>query len=111
MIAASMAEIASAYPTAGGLYYWSSRMKNKDWAGGPHGSTWPARLRSSPESTSPRLVRQLGDCHSILSNFNIAYGNGSMFLGTLVSGQLVTMAVLLLIQLASTSRASGSWRC
>src|SRR6266705_2577149 len=30
-IAASMSEIASAYPTAGGLYYWASRMKNKDW--------------------------------------------------------------------------------
>src|SRR5215216_7396515 len=30
-IAASMSEIASAYPTAGGLYYWASRMKNKNW--------------------------------------------------------------------------------
>ena len=30
-IAASMAEVASAYPTAGGLYYWASRMKNKNW--------------------------------------------------------------------------------
>src|SRR4026209_1831701 len=30
-IAASMAQIASAYPTAGGLYYWASRMKNKNW--------------------------------------------------------------------------------
>ena len=31
LIAASMAEIASAYPTAGGLYYWASKMKNKNW--------------------------------------------------------------------------------
>ena len=31
MIAATMAEIASAYPTAGGLYYWASRLKNKEW--------------------------------------------------------------------------------
>lgn len=31
MIAATMAEIASAYPTAGGLYYWASRLRNKDW--------------------------------------------------------------------------------
>src|SRR6187551_3939401 len=30
-IAAAMAEIASAYPTAGGLYYWASRMKGKNW--------------------------------------------------------------------------------
>ena len=31
IIAASMAEIASAYPTAGGLYYWASKLRNKDW--------------------------------------------------------------------------------
>jgi amino acid transporter len=31
LIAASMSEIASAYPTAGGLYYWASRMKGKSW--------------------------------------------------------------------------------
>ena len=31
LIAAAMAEIASAYPTAGGLYYWASRLRNKDW--------------------------------------------------------------------------------
>ncbi len=31
LIAASMAELASAYPTAGGLYYWASRLKNKDF--------------------------------------------------------------------------------
>src|SRR3954452_20359201 len=29
MIAATMAEIASAYPTAGGLYYWASKLRNK----------------------------------------------------------------------------------
>lgn len=31
MIAGTMAEIASAYPTAGGLYYWASKLRNKDW--------------------------------------------------------------------------------
>jgi amino acid transporter len=30
-IAATMAELASAYPTAGGLYYWASRLRNKNW--------------------------------------------------------------------------------
>ena len=30
-IAASMGEVASAYPTAGGLYYWASRMKSTRW--------------------------------------------------------------------------------
>lgn len=31
LIAASMAEIASAYPTAGGLYYWASRLGGVGW--------------------------------------------------------------------------------
>ncbi len=31
-VAASMAEIASAYPTAGGLYYWAYRLGGKGWA-------------------------------------------------------------------------------
>ncbi|HEY0372282.1 MAG TPA: amino acid permease [Thermoanaerobaculia bacterium] len=31
-VAASMAEIASAYPTAGGLYYWSRRLGGQGWA-------------------------------------------------------------------------------
>lgn len=31
-VAASMAEIASAYPTAGGLYYWAYRMGGLGWA-------------------------------------------------------------------------------
>ncbi len=31
LIAASMAELASAYPTAGGLYYWASKLRNKNW--------------------------------------------------------------------------------
>ena len=31
LVAAGMAEIASAYPTAGGLYYWASKLRNKDW--------------------------------------------------------------------------------
>src|SRR5438132_9491300 len=31
-VAASMAEIASAYPTAGGLYYWSFRLGGRAWA-------------------------------------------------------------------------------
>jgi amino acid transporter len=33
-VAASMAEIASAYPTAGGLYFWAFRLGGKGWAWG-----------------------------------------------------------------------------
>jgi amino acid transporter len=32
IIAASMAELASAYPTAGGLYYWAYRLGGRRWA-------------------------------------------------------------------------------
>lgn len=31
-VAASMAEVASAYPTAGGLYYWAFRLGGRGWA-------------------------------------------------------------------------------
>jgi amino acid transporter len=27
-----MAEICSAYPTSGGLYYWSAKLSGEDWA-------------------------------------------------------------------------------
>jgi amino acid transporter len=100
MIAASMAEIASAYPTAGGLYYWSSRMKNKDWG------WWTAwfnlagqvAIVAGIDFAAASFVNS-AIVTPILSNFSIAYGNGSMFLGTLVNGQLLTMAALLVIQL------------
>src|SRR3984893_2139035 len=32
MVALSMAEIASAYPTAGGLYFWAFRLGGRTWA-------------------------------------------------------------------------------
>ena len=39
IIALSMAEIASAYPTAGGLYYWASKLGAPAGAGRQGGST------------------------------------------------------------------------
>src|SRR5437762_2325362 len=38
-VAASMAELASAYPTAGGLYFWAFRLGGRTWGGSPPGST------------------------------------------------------------------------
>jgi amino acid transporter len=96
MIAASMAEIASAYPTAGGLYYWASRMKNKNWG------WWTAWLN---------LIGQF----AIVAGINYAAAGfinatiiDKIFGGTfntaepipgILNGQLVTMGVLMLIQL------------
>jgi amino acid transporter len=102
LIAAAMAEIASAYPTAGGLYYWSSRMKNKDWG------WWTAwfnlagqiAIVAGIDFAAASFVNS-AIVTPILSNFGIAYGNGSLILGsTLVSGQLFTMAVLMVVQLS-----------
>ena len=100
-IAASMSEIASAYPTAGGLYYWASKMKDKNWG------WWTAWFN---------LIGQFAIVSGI--NFAAAFflnqtiispltGNG--FTNTteilkvgdtlVISGQLLTMAVLMLGQL------------
>src|SRR5215212_1142408 len=96
-IAAAMAEIASAYPTAGGLYYWASRMKNKNWG------WWTAWLN---------LIGQF----AIVAGINYAAAGfinatiidrliGGTFNTTeivpgVLNGQLVTMGILMLIQLA-----------
>jgi amino acid transporter len=94
-IAASMAELASAYPTAGGLYYWASKMKNKHWG------WWTAWLN---------LIGQF----AIVAGINYAAAGfinativdkvlGGTFNTVLVgpiNGQLITMGVILAIQLA-----------
>ncbi|MBF8289568.1 MAG: conserved hypothetical rane protein [Chloroflexi bacterium] len=101
MIAASMAEIASAYPTAGGLYYWASKMKNKDWG------WWTAWLN---------LIGQFAIVAGI--NFAAAFFLNQTIISPLtggalenttevfkfgetlvISGQLLTMAILMAVQL------------
>ncbi len=97
LIAASMGEIASAYPTAGGLYYWASRMKNKNWG------WWTAWLN---------LIGQF----AIVAGINYAAAgfinatiidpifkttfNTTEFIPNVLNGQLVTMGILMLAQLA-----------
>ena len=100
-IAASMAEIASAYPTAGGLYYWASRMKNKNWG------WWTAWLNligqfaivaginfAAAAFLNATLITPL------LSNLGIAYDNTTAVLGVaFLTGQIVTMGILMAIEL------------
>ncbi len=55
IVGLGMAEIASAYPTAGGLYYWSAKLAKNNpapGAGSPAGSTCSARWPSPPVSTT-----------------------------------------------------------
>jgi amino acid transporter len=99
-IAAAMAEIASAYPTAGGLYYWASRMKNKEWG------WWTAWLNLIGQFAIVAGINYAAAgflnatiITPLLANAGIDYGNTSVFLG-IINGQLVTMGILMLIELA-----------
>src|SRR5215475_9562415 len=104
-IAASMAELASAYPTAGGLYYWASKMKNKDWG------WWTAWLNLIGQfaivagiNFAAAAFLNVALITPLLSNFGIVYDNTTEFLKlgdvVLLNGQLVTMGIIMLIQLA-----------
>ena len=52
LVALAMAEIASTYPTAGGLYYWASKLGARPGAGSPAGSTSSARSPSRRRSAT-----------------------------------------------------------
>ena len=104
-IAASMAEIASAYPTAGGLYYWASRMKNKNWG------WWTAWLNLIGQfaivagiNYAAALFLNATLITPLLSNIGVDYTNTSILIGSpeqpILTGALVTLGVLMLIQLA-----------
>jgi amino acid transporter len=100
-IAASMAEIASAYPTAGGLYYWASRMKNKNWG------WWTAWLNLIGQFAIVAGINYAAAgflnatiITPLLANVGIDYQNTSVFLGGILNGQLLTMGILMLIELA-----------
>ncbi len=95
-IAAAMAELASAYPTAGGLYYWASKMKGKNWG------WWTAWFN---------LIGQLAIVAgidyaaagflnaTILDRITGGVFNTTEVIPGVLNGQLVTMGVILLIQL------------
>src|SRR5207249_3480910 len=86
-IAASMAELASAYPTAGGLYYWASKMKNKNWG------WWTAWLNligqfaivaGKPDASGLNLFQiqpldQGGSWNNNLGFINLQYGPATSY--------------------------------
>jgi amino acid transporter len=104
LIAAAMAEIASAYPTAGGLYYWSSRLRGKHWG------WWTAWFNLAGQVAIVAGIDYAAAAFvnsaivtPLLSNLGIVYGNATVVLGPAATpwfnGQLLTMAVLMGIQL------------
>ena len=106
-IAAAMAEIASAYPTAGGLYYWASRMKNKNWG------WWTAWLNligqfaivaginyaAAGFINATIIDRIFGGTFNTFTVMS-AGADGTVPFNGLINGQLITMGVLMVIQLA-----------
>jgi len=99
LIAASMAEIASAYPTAGGLYYWASRMKNKNWG------WWTAWLNLIGQFAIVAGINYAaaGFLNATIVDkiFGGAFNTWTLAPGTLngiVNGQLVTMGVLTVVE-------------
>jgi amino acid transporter len=108
-IAASMAEVASAYPTAGGLYYWASRMKGKAWG------WWTAWLNLLGQfaivagiAYAAAQFLNVAIVTPVLKTFSIDYGNTTEFIKTgdvpIITGALVTMGVLLAICLVLNIR-------
>jgi amino acid transporter len=104
-IAASMSEIASAYPTAGGLYYWASRMKGRHWG------WWTAWFNLIGQfaivagiSYAAAQFLNVSLVTPLLDNIGIDYGNTTVILGStetpILSGALLTMGVLMVVCLA-----------
>ena len=104
LIAASMAEIASAYPTAGGLYYWASRMRNKNWG------WWTAWFNLIGQFAIVAGINFAAAAFlnatiitPLLANIGITYDNTSVLLAVgdtpILTGQLVTMGILMLVEL------------
>jgi amino acid transporter len=103
-IAASMSEIASAYPTAGGLYYWASRMKNKNWG------WWTAWLNLVGQFAIVAGINFAAAAFlnativtPLLANLGVVYDNTSVILSIgdtpLLTGQLLTMGILIAIEI------------
>ena len=96
-IAAAMAEVASAYPTAGGLYYWASKMKNKNWG------WWTAWLNLIGQFAIVAGINYAAAGFinaTILDKLIGGTFNTAEIIPGVLNGQLVTMGVLMLIQLA-----------
>ncbi len=96
-IAASMSEIASAYPTAGGLYYWASKMKNKNWG------WWTAWFNLIGQFAIVAGINYAAAAFLNGTIINRVVGfdvNTTEIIPGVLNGQLVTMGVLMLVQLA-----------
>ena len=91
-----MAELASAYPTAGGLYYWASKMKNKNWG------WWTAWLNLIGQFAIVAGIDYAAAGFinaTIVDRITGGTFNTVEIIPGILNGQLVTMGVILAIQL------------
>ncbi|HEU0237385.1 MAG TPA: amino acid permease, partial [Candidatus Limnocylindrales bacterium] len=89
--------IASAYPTAGGLYYWASKMKNKNWG------WWTAWFNLIGQFAIVAGINYAAAAFLNGTIINRVIGsdfNTTEIIPGVLNGQLVTMGVLMLVQLA-----------
>ena len=102
IVSLAMGEIASAYPTAGGLYYWASRMKGKAWG------WWTAWFNLLGQfaivagiAYAAAQFLNVSIVTPVLSNFGVDYTNVTELIKIgdvpILTGGLVTMGVLLAI--------------
>jgi len=97
-IAASM-QSSHPHTDSGGLYYWLSKMKNKNWAGGP---PWLNLIGQFRDRRRNRLTAAAGFLNAtILDRLTGACFNTTEIIPGILNGQLVTMGVILGIQLAT----------
>ncbi len=95
-IAASMAELASAYPTAGGLYYWASKMKGVGWG------WWTAWLNLIGQFAIVAGINYAAAGFINATIIDKLFGgtfNTFQLIPNVINGQLITMGILMLIQL------------
>src|SRR3954466_1416521 len=98
-VAASMAELASAYPTAGGLYYWSLRLGGRGWG---WVTAWLNMLGQVTATAGINIAAATYIIGAVTRMFNLSAEIALPFVGTITttswSFQVCVMTLLMIPQ-------------
>src|ERR1051325_5705725 len=98
-VAASMAELASAYPTAGGLYYWSLRLGGRGWG---WVTAWLNMLRQVTATAGINIAAATYIIGALSRMFNLSAEIALPFFGTITTTswnfQVCVMTLLMIPQ-------------
>src|SRR4051812_13135374 len=98
-VAASMAELASAYPTAGGLYYWSLRLGGRGWG---WVTAWLNMLGEVTATAGINIAAATYIIGAVTRMFNLSAEIALPFVGTITttswSFQVCVMTLLMIPQ-------------